>query len=297
MTYTIKNDKLTVEIDALGAELKSIKAADGTEYLWQGDPKYWAGRAYNLFPIVGRLTDGKYTYKGRTYEMNLHGFARKSVFAVTEQAPASVTFELRENGETLKAYPFPFRFTVAYALGGDTLDTKYRVENTGAEEMVFAVGGHPGFNVPLGGDGKFEDWYLQFSTGKDAEEIVMSPACYVTRETRPFKLECVHNLKCGRCLDLKHELFDNDAIILANMAKAVTLKSDKSKRGVTVKYPGMKYLGIWHKPSSDAPYVCIEPWASLPAYDGEVDALETKRDMTRLRPGGTYQNGFSITVK
>lgn len=33
----IKNDQLTVEISSLGAELQSIKDANGNEYLWDGD--------------------------------------------------------------------------------------------------------------------------------------------------------------------------------------------------------------------------------------------------------------------
>ena len=49
----IKNDQLTVEISSLGAELQSIKDANGNEYLWDGDPKYWARRSPLLFPIVG----------------------------------------------------------------------------------------------------------------------------------------------------------------------------------------------------------------------------------------------------
>ena len=31
----IKNDKLTVQVASLGAELQSIKNVDGREYLWQ----------------------------------------------------------------------------------------------------------------------------------------------------------------------------------------------------------------------------------------------------------------------
>ena len=36
----LKNEKLTVTISAHGAELQSIKNAEGREYLWQGDEKY-----------------------------------------------------------------------------------------------------------------------------------------------------------------------------------------------------------------------------------------------------------------
>lgn len=66
MNYTIFNDFLEVTVSDVGAELMSVKSKkDGTEYLWQGDPAFWAGRAYNLFPICGRLTEGRYTFKAR----------------------------------------------------------------------------------------------------------------------------------------------------------------------------------------------------------------------------------------
>ena len=38
MNYTIKNEFLTVEVSDEGAQLQSIRGADGTEYLWQADP-------------------------------------------------------------------------------------------------------------------------------------------------------------------------------------------------------------------------------------------------------------------
>jgi len=291
MIYTLKNEQIKAEFIDVGAELRSLKTADGAEYLWQGDAKYWSGRAPNLFPVVGRLTDNSYTYQGKTYEMSLHGFARKSVFAAVEKTDSRVAFELRESKETLKSYPFKFRFTVTYAINGNTLETIYGVENTEKKkEIIFAVGGHPAFNVPVGGEAgrRFDEYYLQFSGG-DATEILMSQSCYLTKATRAFPLYA------GR-LHLKHGLFDNDALVLANMPPQAAIKSDNSARSVTVDYPDMKYLGLWHKPQSDAPYICIEPWASVPAYEGVIDDLETKRDMVRLPAGGKYETGFYITI-
>ena len=59
----------------------------------------------------------------------------------------------------------------------------------------------------------------------------------------------------------------------------------------------MKYLGLWHVPKKEAPYICIEPWYSVPAYDGKVDDLDTKRDMIHLEAGGIYENKTVITVR
>ena len=78
MNYTLKNDLLTITISDLGGELQSVKG-NGCEYLWQGDPSYWTGRAPLLFPICGRFFDGRYTYAGKTYEMGTHGFLRHSL--------------------------------------------------------------------------------------------------------------------------------------------------------------------------------------------------------------------------
>ena len=59
MKYQIKNDKLQVEILPLGAQMCSIKGADGTEYIWQGNAKYWEDTAPNLFPYIARMTEKK----------------------------------------------------------------------------------------------------------------------------------------------------------------------------------------------------------------------------------------------
>ena len=55
MTHSIKNAFMTVTVSEKGAELQSILGADGTEYLWQGDPAYWNDRALNIFSKVSAL--------------------------------------------------------------------------------------------------------------------------------------------------------------------------------------------------------------------------------------------------
>ena len=96
---TIRNHAMTVTVDELGAQLMSITAADGTEYLWNGDPAYWTGRAPILFPYVGRLTNDRYTYDGKEYEMTRHGFAKRSEFTVLTAGKDHVRRVLRAGGE------------------------------------------------------------------------------------------------------------------------------------------------------------------------------------------------------
>ena len=85
MTVTLKNQVLTVLIEDAGAQLCSVKNTAGTEYIWQADPAVWGRHAPLLFPVLGRLKDSKYTLNGKEYTIPMHGFARDSAFAVTEQ--------------------------------------------------------------------------------------------------------------------------------------------------------------------------------------------------------------------
>ncbi len=287
MNYIIENEAVRVTVADMGAELMSlVLKSNNTEYLWQGDEKYWTGRATNLFPICGRLTDGKYTYQGNEYEMVLHGFAKKSVFSVIEQKKDSIVFSLRANEETLKIYPFDFELFITYTLCESTVRESYRVINHG---LYFALGGHPGFNLPLEEGCSFEDYFVAFAQEKPAKELVME-ACYMTEETVPARL------KDGKVIELTHSMFDKDAIFLQDMDTCVTLKAKKGQKSVTLRYPDMKYLGLWHKPKTAAPYVCIEPWLSVPAYYQKVDDLETKRDMLPLEAGASYETYIEITL-
>ena len=49
----IENSRLRVSIHPLGAELKSVFHKDyNLEYIWQGNPAFWAKSSPVLFPIV-----------------------------------------------------------------------------------------------------------------------------------------------------------------------------------------------------------------------------------------------------
>lgn len=291
MKYQIKNNKLQIEILSLGAQMCSIKSADGTEYLWQGDSKYWEDMAPNLFPYIARMTDRKYTLYGHTYEMDIHGFAKDMVFNADKKAENHITFSISDSEETRKQYPFSFVFEVDYRLEGSKLIITYGVKNNDDKVMYFGVGGHPGFNVPIEDGLKFEDYYLEFDTIEDAARVGFSEDCFVTGENVKY------NLVNGKVILLRHNLFDDDAIILMNMSRGVKLASDKGKKSIHVSYPNMLYLGLWHWPKTDAPYICIEPWSSLPSRKSIVEDLETQPGLISLRPGGEYQNQFVIEIK
>ncbi len=290
MIYTIENDNLKVSVETKGAQLKSVFSKDtSVEYLWQGDAKYWTGRAYNLFPFVGRFAEGKYVVEGKEYAMDRHGFARGAEFALVEQTKNSLLFEIRDTLETLKIYPFNFIFTVKFEIVGKKLAVLYRVKNTGKNTMYFGLGGHPGFNVPFDG-GEFEDYYVEFENECVPTQIVLNDKGLVDEQRLALKL------KNNKEIELKHNLFDNDAIVMQDMPKTVYIKGKNTNRRIKVCHPEMEYLGLWHMPKTDAPYLCIEPWMTLPSPEGKPEVLETKENIGIVEPNKTFSTYFDIEI-
>lgn len=290
MIYILENDKLKVKISSMGAELQSIcRVEDNTEYLWQGDPTYWAGRATNIFPSCGRMVEGKYTYDGKTYEMQIHGLVRSQEWSVLRQKANAITLQVQSDEDTLKSYPFHYTVEMTYTLEDETLSIATVVHNTDEKTMLFAVGGHPGFNLPLEDGLTFEDYTIEFDEVCQARRLSLSDACFYLNDSVPFPLED------GKRIPMRHNLFDQDAIFLRDTCGAVTLRNDKGQRYVRMVYPQMPYLGLWHKPFTEAPYVCIEPWTGTPALDGHVNDLTEMPAMMSLEPEGTYRNVYTIT--
>lgn len=290
MLITIKNDRLTLTVDTLGAQMTELASADGVDYLWNGDERYWRGRAPVLFPFVGRMKDQMHTVNGVKYPMKIHGFASTSEFAVTGREESRLTLTLRDNAATRESYPFAFEFAVEYALCGSTVEITYRVTNHDGQEISFGLGGHPGFRVPLDEGTEFSDYALRFSRPCSPERIGFAEDVLLSGVDTPYPLAD------GQTIPLAHELFDDDAIFLKNAAREVSLVSAKTRRSVTVSYPDMPYIGFWHKPKTDAPFVCIEPWLSLPGRHGVSEDFSRRADLVRLAPGASYENRWSITI-
>ena len=287
----IKNVFLRVEINPFGAEMQSIRGNDGTEYLWQGDAVFWTDRAPNLFPYIGRMTNGIYRYQGKEYQMGIHGFVLNSELAVAEKTEKSVRFVLEANDRTRKEYPFEFRYSIEYALEGSEIRITYRVENMDEKEMYFAVGGHPGFRMPVGGQGTYEDCYLEFAEKAEPYKIGLSERAFVLEEERAFPLEE------GIRLPMRQVLADrDDTIILREMSRSVTLRSAKTEKYIRVEYPQMNYLGIWHWVHPAADYLCIEPWSSLPSREGIVEDIEKQENLISLGAGKIYENTWKIGI-
>ena len=157
----ISNEFLSAAINPLGAELSSLKDAAGNELMTDGAPAWWTGRAPLLFPIVGTLVDDAYLLNGKAYSLPRHGFARRNLFELIEQATDRIVLRLTDNDATRAAYPFAFTLDAAFALSGATLAVTITATNCSDADMPASFGFHPAFAWPLPG-----------GAAKDAHRIV-----------------------------------------------------------------------------------------------------------------------------
>lgn len=286
----IENEFLTAEINLHGAELASlVNKADGTEYMWQADPKVWARHAPVLFPIVGALKDDEYTVDGKTYHMTRHGFARDLDFTVIKHEDSTVSLELTDNETTHAKYPYAFRLVLTYTLDGHDLTVAYHVENPATGEMYFSIGAHPAFNIPLTSGLKFDDYNFSFKPEKQRTRVGLEGkyADFANGKT-------VNENK----LPLSLELFKDDALIyvLDGDQTDMTLSSPKDQHGVTLSVTGAPYVGVWSNYPTPGAFCCIEPWWGV-ADDTTTDGnFKTKRGINKLAGGASFDAGFKISA-
>ncbi|GAB2770448.1 aldose 1-epimerase family protein [Rhabdobacter roseus] len=289
-TFQLENQYLRISVKQTGAELSGIRSVtSGLEYLWDGDPAVWPSHAPVLFPIVGELKEGTYYYQGQAYPLARHGFVRNNERVVLEEStPTSLTFLLQTDDETLARYPFRFAFRVKYLLEGNRIRVSHEVTNLDEVPMLFSVGGHPAFRCPIHPTERYDDYYLEFEVPETAPIWPINDKGLLTGETVPL-------LDQSTSLPLRHDLFENDALIFKNLqSKKITLRSHKSPQRVTVHFADFPYLGIWAKPQGD--YVCIEPWLGIADRADADQQLEHKEAIQRLEAGQTFEASFIIEI-
>jgi galactose mutarotase-like enzyme len=289
MQKTLRNFVLSVTVKQHGAELCGLKAADGTEYMWQADPAVWPRHAPLLFPIVGKLVQGWYLYDGKKYEITTpHGFARDTDFELVAATESTLSYRLQATKETRKQYPFDFTLLRHYRLLEAGVEVTTEVTNSGAVVMPFSIGEHPAFSLKWGAGDKVEDYALQFEKPERLVAHLLDANGLLSDQSERL-------LSNQRVLPLRSNMFDRDALIFLKLnSRSISLCSRRHARRVTVEFSGYPSLGIWAKPG--APFVCIEPWygyADPATHNGE---LLQKPGIILLEPGKTFTCTWRIEI-
>lgn len=287
--FEISNESLTVQISAAGAELQSIVSKEHSlEYMWSGDPAFWGKKSPVLFPIVGGLKNGTYQHQGISYPLGRHGFARERVFTVRHHSTDTIRFSLVSDETTKEVYPFDFVFSIEYTVHRNRLTVTYIVENIGKETLLFSVGAHPAFKVPLVQDTTYEDYQLVFSEKENAGIYPLSAEGLVEKTTTPL-------LNDSNALPLTKELFAKDALVFKELqSNYIGILNGKNAHGLKLHYTDFPYMGIWAAKGAD--FVCIEPWCGIADSVDASGELVEKEGIHQLPVNDIFERAWTVEV-
>ena len=305
MRYFLENDRIKVEIDSFGAEVKSvINKNNMREYMWYGNPKFWGRTSPVLFPFVGSLKDKKYSWKGKEYPMGQHGFARDNEFELLSQTDNEIWFKFESSEATLEKYPFAFELQIGYSLSSsgqdsdpvtytDDVKVMWKVINPANETMYFSIGAHPAFLCPVHGYSKdkknCKEGYKLYFDGVDAihhhgNDVARGLAI---REDITLPLE-------NGFATITEDFFDRCTYMIeGNQTKCVGIADEEGRHIVDVAFD-TPLFAIWSPEKKNAPFICIEPWyGRCDAVDFEGDL--SQREFTQTLEGGkTFEGGYTM---
>ena len=291
--YTIENSRLRVRISTFGAEPVSFyDKVKSRELLWQTDINVWDRQSPLPFPIVNMIRDNAYTYRGKPYRMEIHGFAYLSDFALSEKTGESAAFVLTSNETTRIQYPFDFALTIRYSLDRTKMRKEYIVTNTGREEMIYNAGGHEGWALALEKGEKMGDYWLLFDEKIELiSHIYSRESGIITDKKSGVKLD-------NRRLFLKMENLVNNNLTFSNISgKYVELHGPKTGLHVRVRFADFTVFGLWTANYSfDTNFICIEPHMVLPDCEQDSTELTEKKRYRRLPAGQTEILYYSVEV-
>ncbi len=259
----ISNGIISAVLSTTGAELKSV-IKDNREIIWEGNPDVWSGQAPLLFPICGGVKDDKYTFDGKEYTLEKHGYGRFKEFEVEAKGDNFITFLLRSDAESLEKFPFEYELRLTYTLVDNKIEVKYSVKNTGNSDMYFSIGAHEGYACPEG----IEEYSLVF---EKEENLTCNILDGNLLEYNTYSVG-----ENTRELPLKYDFFAVDALTFLNLkSRQVSLVHRPTGRTISVEFDGFDYMFVWTKPN--AKYICIEPWCGVP------DFVDTDGDITKKK--------------
>lgn len=261
-----------------GAELISINF-NGEEKLHDGET-FWNRHSPILFPIVGKLKDGKTLINGNEYFMGQHGFARDMEFEKIDEN----SYVLRSNEETHKKYPFDFELYVSYEVINNTVKTMYKIINKSNDEMIFGLGGHPAFVCDYS-NGKYT---IEFEKQEENIEFYKLDNGLIKEKSEDFSKYFKNNK-----ISLDKDIFNEDSITMKNLNSRKVYLFEDGKKKLEFSFPKFKYLAIWSKPG--AQFLCLEPWFNTADSVNSDGNFKHKENIIKINPNEELNAEFMVS--
>lgn len=288
----IENEILKISVSDHGAELCSVMDKEETiERIWTADPTVWNRHAPILFPFVGKVRNKTYRIGDKSYEMKTqHGFARDMEFTCVAESETAITHRVVATDETKKIYPYDFELLVTHRLDAENprvLHVDWEVKNNGEEEMIYSIGAHPGFTLPVKDYKEREEYYLEFPGKEELTYCVASLTSGLTLPDEKKKLP----LKNG-FVKYYDDIYATFIFDYQNI-DVVRIACPDMSPYVTVNCKGFPLLGIWTSPDGGN-YICLEPWYGRADDEGFEGTIDEKIAVEHLAAGQVKQITYSM---
>jgi aldose 1-epimerase len=288
-----------VRIDAGSASLVVDLRGGGLRELTVGDRHvldgYPAGtvpsgrRGGVLIPWPNRVRDGRWTWRGRTLQLDvsspekpqaMHGFVSAQPWSLLAQDSSSVSVGTLV--EPRSGYPFRLAAALDYALEPDRLTVTVRVRNAGDDEAPFGVGLHPYLAVGATADGDVGRAELRLP----ARTALAVEGGLPTGERRPF--DGAVGRVGDRAFDDPLTDLERDAdgwarVVVSGPAGGVELAVDAAWPWLQV------YTGDTLPEGQRRRSIAVEPMTCPP------NALADGVDLVVLRPGEDWSGTWALS--
>ncbi|MFC8180518.1 aldose 1-epimerase family protein [Rhodococcus sp. NPDC057297] len=281
---TLTGSGWNVTVASVGAELVSVRTPSGRELLWDAGPQ-WRRHAPILFPCIGRSPADSVTVDGVVYPMPQHGFARDMAFTLVDTSDDTAEFELVSDDHTRRHYPFDFALRVRHRVRGSYLTSDYTIANTGSRSMPASFGLHTAFLWPTEPGARNSSTVVFAEDQADRVHRVVDGVPMPQSQPSPL---------AGRTLNLTDTLFDAGAVVFERVSGTEVRYRSEATGSLTLTWAGFEQFAVWSPPSG-AGFVCLEPWAGLPALETSDGELGSRPASLAIPPG--QDRAFSCTVK
>ena len=290
MEYTIRSEELHVTVNAQGAEMVSIRGADGTDYLCPESKRNWGASAPVLFPNTGAVKDEYALVEGKPYPFRKHGFAKESLFRLVACTGDEMTFELKWSEETLAIYPYRFVLRISYRLEKDELTVRSAVMNEDSRIMYASLGFHPGFSCPFSEEESPEDYEIVFPERMTASRIILKNTLAAGKAERFWD-----GLPS---LPVRNGMFDGGSFSMTDLSShCVRLVSKASGKSVTLFFDDYPNLVLWAPVGLPITNICMEPWYGVPDAADHDHRLETHPFTFSISPNEKKEMMFRIVCR
>lgn len=240
-----------------------------------------------LFPFANRIRNGKFSFKGKEYQLNLnfpqennaiHGLVYDRQFRVenAERGKDNVQLKLKLESEGFTGFPFPFEIKIVYIFSRKGVKMEATVINRGEEEFPYGLGWHHYFRV-----GKTIDKAtLQFPAQKLIEVDDQMIPNGKERFYYDFKEE---KQIAGTRLDTCFFIGDQGQV-------KIPVEDPEEHRKLVLAYDSrdFPYLQVYTPDHRET--IAIEPMTCAP------DVFNNHSGIRILKPGEEYTSSFFILI-